>query len=247
MSKNEVEKYISFSKDIVVDEFKTQKTAYTKIQLRFINSFKFESFSLDKLVKDLDPNEMHILKKFFPCDEERNLLSRKGFFPYDWYTDLEKLNLEHLPQKDKFYNLLNDKNISDEDYEHAYKVFNKFCKNMREYHDLYMITDVILLADVFENFRKVCKNNYNLDPAWYYTSPGLAWDAMLKLTKVKLELLHDPQMYLMVKAGIRGGTSTIFKRYAKANNSYMGESFDPEKEKTYIQYLDVKTSSCERF
>ena len=79
---------------------------------------------------------------------------------------------------------------------------------MRNYHDLYMITDVLILADVFENFR--------LDPAWYYISPGLSWDALLKITKVKLELLKDPDMVLMFEKGIRGGLSMISKRYAKA-------------------------------
>ena len=110
---------------------------------------------------------------------------------------------------------------------------------MREYHDLYLKTDVILLADVFENFRKVCKENYKLDPAWYYTSPGLAWDAMLKMTGVELDLLSDPQMYLMIENGIRGGISTITKRYAKANNPYMGSKYNPEEYNVYLAYLDA--------
>ena len=110
---------------------------------------------------------------------------------------------------------------------------------MRDYHDLYLKTDVILLADVFENFRKVCKHNYNLDPAWYFTSPGLALDAMLKLTEVELELITDPNIYLMVENGIRGGISTILKRYAKANNPYMGEDYNPNEESVYIPYLDA--------
>ena len=111
-------------------------------------------------------------------------------------------------------------------------------KNMRDYHNLYLKTDVLLLGDVFENFRKVCKKNYGLDPAWYFTSPGLAWDAMLKITEVELELLSDPNMYLMVKNSIRGGISTITKRYAKANNPYM-KNYNPEKEIKYITYFDA--------
>ena len=93
---------------------------------------------------------------------------------------------------------------------------------------------MILLANVFENFRKVCKENYKLDPAWHYTSPGLAWDAMLKMTKSELELLSDPQMYLMVENGIRGG-----KRYSKANNPYMGSRYNPEEDNVYLAYLDA--------
>jgi len=84
-------------------------------------------------------------------------------------------------------------------------------KTFQEYHDLYLKTDVFLLADVFENFRNNCLNNYDFDPAWYYTSPGLAWDVCLKKTGVELELLSDPGMLLMVKQGIRGGVSMISK------------------------------------
>ena len=161
------------------------------------------SSNLEKLVKNLSLDELTILKKFFPCEEERNLLARKGVFPYDWFNNLGKLKEKSLPPIEEFYSELNGKNISDEDYRHAEKVWKKFnMKTMKEYHDLYLKTDVLLLADVFENFRKICKKNYGLDPAWYYTSPGLAWDAMLKITGVALELISDPQMYLMVEKGI---------------------------------------------
>jgi hypothetical protein len=109
---------------------------------------------------------------------------------------------------------------------------------MRDYHDLYLKTDVLLLADVMENFRKVCRANYGLDPMWYYTAPGLAWDACLKLTKVELELISDPDMYLLIERGIRGGISTITKRHAIANNKYMA-NYDPKKESKYLPYLDA--------
>ena len=110
---------------------------------------------------------------------------------------------------------------------------------MRDYHDLYLKSDVLLLADVFENFRDVCLTNYELDPAWYYTAPGLAWDAALKKTEVELELLSDPDMLLMVEKGIRGGVSSIMHRYAKANNKYMGEDYNPAESSKYLQYLDA--------
>ena len=90
-------------------------------------------------------------------------------------------------------------------------------ETLKNYHDLYMITDVLILADVFENFRKICVENYKLDPAWYYTSPRLSWDTLLKITKANLELLKDPDMVLMIEKGIRGVVSMISKRYAKAN------------------------------
>ena len=111
-------------------------------------------------------------------------------------------------------------------------------KTMKDYHDLYLKTDVLLLADVFENFRDVCIENYKLDPAWCHTAPGLAWDACLKKTEVRLELLNDVDMLLMIEKGIRGGVSIITKRYGKANNPYMGEDFDKNCPTKYISYLD---------
>ena len=94
----------------------------------------------------------------------------------------------------------------------------------RDYLELYNKSDVLILADIFENFRNVCASNYDLDPAWYYTSPGLAWDAMLKATEVTLQLLIDPNMLLLVGKSIRGGISTISHRYGEANNPYMGKN-----------------------
>ena len=100
---------------------------------------------------------------------------------------------------------------------------------MGDYHDPFLKSDVVLLADVFEEFRNVCIRNYDLDPCWYYTSPGLVWDALLKHSGVKLELLRDPDKLLFFKWGTIGGIITITHRYGRANNVYMGESFDPEK------------------
>ena len=108
---------------------------------------------------------------------------------------------------------------------------------MKDYHDLYLKTDVLLLADVFENFRDVCQENYKLDPAWYYTAPGLAWDTTLKVNKVELELLSDTDMLLMTEKGIRGGVSMISTRYGKANNPYIGKAYDPNQSTKYISYL----------
>ena len=107
---------------------------------------------------------------------------------------------------------------------------------MGEYHDLYLKTDTILLANVFESFRSVCMNNYGLDPAHFYTAPGLAWRACLKKTGVKLELLLDPGMLLMFECGIRGGITQSVHRWAAANNPYMKE-YDSSKPTKYLQYL----------
>ena len=122
---------------------------------------------------------------------------------------------------------MNDCNISDEDFDHAQRIWKEFgMKNLGEYHDLYLKSDVLLLADVFEEFRNVCMENYSLDPAWYYTSPGLSWDALLKHSGVKLELLTDPDILLLFEKGIRGGISMISNRFGKANNKFMGEKYD---------------------
>ena len=110
---------------------------------------------------------------------------------------------------------------------------------MKDYHNLYNLSDVLLLADIFENFRNICKNHYGLDPAWYFSAPDLAWNVALKITKVQLELLSDPDMLLMIESGIREGIATISHRHAKANNEYMGAEFDPVKESKFNMYLDA--------
>ena len=147
-------------------------------------------------------------------------------------------NFEELPPKDKLYSKLNDCDIS-EDYEHAQKAWKELkMKMMGDYHDLYLKTDLLLLADVFEEFRNVCHKNYGLDPAWYYMAPGMAWDARLKATNVELELLSDPDMLLLIEIGICGGISMISNYFAQANNKYMGEACEETKPTKYIPYLE---------
>ena len=125
-------------------------------------------------------------------------------------------------------------NIDDIDYRHGNNVFKRFkLKNLGEYHDLYVQSDALLLADVFENFRK-----YELDPAHFLSLPGLAWQTCLKKTNIKLELFTDYDMLLMVKEGIRGGICHSIHRHAKANNKYM-KNYDKNEESSYIQYLDA--------
>ena len=109
---------------------------------------------------------------------------------------------------------------------------------MGDYHDHYLKKDVLLLADVFEKFIKTCLKYYELDPCHYFSSLGLRWDAMLKMTGVKLEKISDIDKYLFIEKGLRGGISYIAKRYAKANNKYMND-YDPKKLSTFISYLDM--------
>ena len=163
-----------------------------------------------------------------------------SLYPYEYMNSSEKLKETKLPPREAFYSRLNIEGISDEDYEHARKVWETFeMKTLGDYHNLYNQVDVLLLADVFENFRDICIKNHNLNPAHYYTAPGLAWDAALKVTEVKLELLSDIDMLLMVEKGIRGGVSMISNRYGKANNKYMGKSFKDIAPSKYITYLDA--------
>ena len=244
ISKTE-EKYISFTKTIVVDTFeKDGKTREVKRKIRFIDSLKFMASSLEKLVNNLS-HHPNLQRHFEGRPAQLELVKRKGVYPYDYMSSFERLSETCLPPIECWYSRLNDSNVSQEDFSHANKVWDTFqMETLRDYHDLYLKTDVLLLADVFERFRDICLHYYKLDPAWYFTAPGLAWDACLKMTQVGLELLHDQDMLLMVEKGIRGGVSMISTRCGKANNKYMtkekdGEEYDPSKPSSYIQYLDA--------
>ncbi|KAL9953875.1 hypothetical protein ACROYT_G041348 [Oculina patagonica] len=171
--------------------------------------------------------------------ENFELLTKKGIYPYEYIDSWDRFKETILPKKEKFYSKLNDEHITDKEYKHAQNVWKTFgCQTLGDYHDLYVQTDVTLLADVFENFRKICLEKYGLDPANYYTSPGLSWDALLKKKGVQLELLTDYDMHLFVERGIRGGISMVSKRYAKANNPYV-EGYDEKNPKKYLMYLDA--------
>ena len=179
------------------------------------------------------------------------LMCGKGIYPYEYMTGVERLRERSLPPKEEFASLLNEgtattdaiilpSQISEGDYQHTQKVFKTFgSEDLAGYTVLYCKQDVLLLADVFENFIDVCLEKYGLDSSHYITAPALSWDAMLKKTGVKAELLTDRDRHLFFEEGIRGGISTITNRYAKANNPYMGEDFNPEEETTYLQYLDA--------
>ena len=187
-----------------------------------------------------------LIKKFAStyefCNGNLNkfiLLLRKGVYPYEYMDNWEGFDETSLPNKESFYSNLNMENIDDIDYRHGNNVFKRFkLKNLGEYHDLYVQSDTLLLADVFENFKNTCLDVYELDPAHFLSLPGLAWQACLKKTGIELELLSDYDMLLMVEEGIRGGICHSIQRYAKANNKYM-ENYDGSKESSYIQYLDA--------
>ncbi|CAB3991349.1 Gastrula zinc finger [Paramuricea clavata] len=166
---NNMEKYISFSLDK---------------NLVFIDSIQFMASSLEALVSNLSPEDFRIV------------VTQKGVFPYEFLDDISKLNTKGLPSKDKFYSSLYESEVKEEDYQRAQKVWDHFkMKTMRDYHDLYLETDVLLLADVFENFRRTCLESYELDPAHYVSAPSLSWDAFLKKSGEEIELVSDMDMF----------------------------------------------------
>ena len=167
------------------------------------------------------------------------MLLRKDVYPYEYMDGWNKFNEKSIPCKESFYSSLTLENITEVDYAHANNVFKKFnLNNLGEYHDLYVRSDTLLLADILKNFRQSCLKSYALDPAYFVSLPGLAWQACSKKTNVELELLTDYDMLLMIEEGIRGGICHAVNRYASANNHYM-KDYDKTKESSYIQYLDA--------
>ena len=204
-----------------------------------LKCFNCDSYYKKKFNKDL-------IKKFKNtysfCNNDLNkfvLLLRKGVYPYEYADTWERFSEISLPSKEDFYSNLNMEDISDIDYRHANNVFKVFkLENLGNYHDLYVQNDTLLLADVFNNFRDMCIKEYELDPAYFLSLPGLAWQACLKKTNIELELLTDYDMLLMVEEGIRGGICHSIHRYAKANNKYI-KNYNNTEEPSYIQYLDA--------
>ena len=253
------EKYITFS--VPIKKKIENKDLEITYKIKFIDSYRFMSSSLSKLVDNLSegihnnkcvdcksnldyvrittarPSSLErknekLLLKCFNCDSYYKkkfnkdlikkfkntysfcnndlnkfvLLLRKGVYPYEYADTWERFNEIPLPSKEDFYSNLNMEDISDIDYRHANNVFKVFkLENLGDYHDLYVQSDTLLLADVFNNFRDMCLKEYELDPAHSLSLPGLAWHACLKKANIELELLTDYDMLLMVEEGIRGG------------------------------------------
>ena len=254
-------------------------------KIKFIDSYRFMSSSLSKLVDNLSEgihnnkcfdcesnldyikikkNEKLLLKSFNCntyykkkfnkdlmkklkntcsfCNNDLNkfiLLLRKGVYPYEYMDSWERFNETSLPRKKEFYSNLNMEDIDEIDYSYCNNVFKSFkLENLGDYHDLYVKSDTLLLADGFENFRDMCIKEYELDPAHFVLLPGLAWRACLKKTNIELELLTDYDMLLMIEKEIKGGICHSIHRYAKAKNKYM-QNYNNNEESSYIQYLDA--------
>ena len=231
------EDYISFSIKVEVDKYidKSGEEKPKEVTLRSIDSIKFMSSSL---VNNLARGGGNFFGFENYSDHQRELLIRKGIYPYEYMDSWDRFEETTPPPVSSFYSKLNMSGVSDKDYEHACKVWANFgIENLGDYHNLYLRTDVILLTNVFESFRSVCLDNYELNPAHFHTAPGLAWRTCLKKTGIKLDLLLDPDMLLMFKRGIRGGITQSVHRWDAANNPYMGSEYNSPTR--YLQYLDA--------
>lgn len=229
------EKYVSISQVIKMNDGNRKN-----LELRFLDSSKFLSAPLSTLASSLDDGDFKILKSIYRKPEDQKLLIRKGVFPYDWFSDESKFDVQEFPKKEDFYNILTSSHVSDADYRHGEAVFKHFkCRNMGEYSDLYLKTDVMLLADVFETFRKLIMEVYELDPCHYLTLPSLSWDAMLKTTGVKLDLITNQELYDFIQRGIKGGITQLNVKEAKANNKWMKDKYNPNEPDVCLDYYDA--------
>ena len=220
--------------------------------LCFKDSFSFLSPSLDKLVK-LSKYEEGSKKQnwqsyfkfsqrnpYVSNDEDLDLLAEKGAYPYDYFTSIDKFREKQLPPKEAFYSNLTESNIEDDEYERALKIWEHFgIRNLGQYHDLYLRTDVLLLTGVFEKIRDLCLEYYGLGPANKFTLPNFAWDSMLLKTGVEIGPITDKEMYEMIEKGLRGGMCQVSHKEAKANNKYMMDDYNANRPSHYINYLDA--------
>ena len=217
-------KYANFKDDLIEYKLLSCNKSYQqkfgeKSKESFLNTCKFSKHHKNKFIFSL----------------------RKGIYPYEYMDNWEKFNEALLPEKEDFYSHFNMEHITDADCAHAKRVCKDFeIKNLGIYHDFHVQSNTLLLADVFGNFRNMCLEIYKVDPAKLLLALGLAWQAALKKTKVRLDLLTNIDMLLIVKEGIKGGICRSIYRYAKANNKYM-KDYDKNKDSSYLQNWDVKT------
>ena len=211
----------------------------------FKDSYLFLDKSLDYLTGTINDEDRISLKQEFG-EENYKLLIKKGIYPYDYFDEKEKYHETELPRKGKFFNKLNNKDISNDEYEHALNVFKTFkCKNLLEYSELYLKTDICHLSDVFQKFSDFAYKTYNLDPRHSYTLPGFSWESMFKMTKIELQLISDSDMYLFLMDTIRGGICQVNKKHVIANNIYTRKVHDESSDKKVKKKL--KTNDLNKF
>ena len=241
------------------DKYGNDKATKISYKIKFIDSFRFISSSLSNFVDNLSEvlhNDRCIDCKScldYMATKDEQLIFRCFECKNNYKKDFNKELINRFSSTYKFCNgdinkfilllrkglNLNMKDITDVGYRHAKRVFKNLSnKNLGDYHDLYVQSDILLLVNVFENFRNMCIKVYELDPAQFLPAPRLAWQACLKKTEVELELITDPDMLLMVEKGIRGGICHAILRYVKANNKYM-KDYNKDEEESFLQYNDA--------
>ena len=211
----------------------------------FKDTYLFLDKSLDYLTRTINDEDRISLKQEFGEDNYK-LLTKKGIYPYDYFDNEDKYDELQLPKKQKFFNRLDNKNISNEDYKHAISVLKTFkCKNLLDYSILYSKTDICHLSDIFQKFSDFAYKTYDLDPRHSYTLPGYSCQAMLKMTKIELELISDSDMYLLLMDTIRGIITVCNKKFVKADNIYTRKLHDESSDKKVTKKL--KTSNLSEF
>ena len=229
--------------DVQITPINSEKYLQFQIgNLRFLDSYQFLSTSLDQLVQLLlksgKQNFVHTSKYLGNGDD----VFAKGVYPYAYMSSREKFAEKQLPPIESFHDTLKDEPLKQEDYVRAQETWSRYgMQNMQAYHDHYLMTDVLLLADVFERFRGMIMSEHNLDCLHFITLPSLAWAMALKYTGVKLDLITDPDAYLMLENSLRGGIASISQRYTLANNPHVAETYDDSKPSRYITYLDANS------
>ena len=239
------ETFTSFSIAVPVGSYKDKRNKFVTLRhsLRFLDSLQFMSQSLDSLAKTVQLQDFVLLRRHFShvTDDLFQKLTKKGHLPYSFLDSLQKFDVALPPFGDAWRNSLTGSiDITSEDYDEAVSIYNAFsCQNLGEYHDIYLETDVFLLADIFEKSRKVCMNVYKLDPSNFYSAPNLSWDAMLISTEAKLGLLDDIDKLLFFERSIRGGVNGVGEvRQFRANNSMLGD-YDRNEVTTFGGFFDV--------
>ena len=215
---------------------------HMKIAHKGDNLKEFNHAVKNKTLPELFPNLYENFKKKWDKLPPKafEMLTRKGIYPYSYMDSFERFKETRLPSIENFYNDLSKTDISEEDYTFAEELWETFkLKNLGELHDLYMETDTLLLADVFESYRKSIHSNYELDPIHFFTAPSLSWTAGLKFTNARLEIPHDINIHMFIDQGLRGGISMIANHYARANNKEMKRCYDPKTKQSYIMFLDA--------
>ena len=205
----------------------------------FKDSYLFLNKSLDYLTLAISDEDRISLKQEFG-EYNCKLLTKKGIYPYDYFNSKDKYDELQLPKKEKFFNKLNNKNISNEDYKHALNLFKTFeCKDLLDYSILYLKTDICHSSDVFHKFSDFACKTYNLDPRHSYTLPGFSWQSMLKMTKIELELILNSDTYLYLMDTIRGDICVVNKKFVKADNIYTRKVNDVSSDKKVMKKLKI--------